>query len=130
MTFNGPLDRMALNVAATQRARAIVGDVGDRTKEVDFIVGVKVINTLSDLGLGFIISAPNDAAIQKEIAGFSDEDRDRIAVTLLATGMYVSETNTALNKSGYAVTSILQRSANALSNNKLGKYENGREAFF
>lgn len=122
VTFNGPLDRMALNVAATQRARAIVGDVGDRTKEVDFIVGVKVINTLSDLGLGFIISAPNDAAIQKEIAGFSDEDRDRIAVTLLATGMYVSETNTALNKSGYAVTSILQRGANALAGNALGKY--------
>lgn len=122
VTFNGPLDRMSLNVSALQPARAIVGDIGERTREVDFIVGVRVVNTLKDLGIKFSMEAPDDAVIQKEIEGFSDEDRDRIAVTLLATGMYASETNTALNKSGYAVTSILQRSANALANNALGKY--------
>lgn len=120
--FNGPLDNMALNISATQPARSIVGDGGDRTREVDFIVGVKVANTLQNLGIDFILKAPNDATIQKEINGFSTEERDRVAAALLATGMYVSETNTAMNQSGYAMASILQRSANALASNKLGKY--------
>ena len=122
VAFNGPLEDMDLNVCATQPARAIVGDGSDRTREVDFIVGVRLCNTLKNLGLNFTLEAPRDGAIQKEINGFSPEDRDRIAAALLATGMYVSETNTALAQSGYAMTSILQRSANALADNKLGKF--------
>lgn len=120
LEFHGPLKNVDLNITATQSAKAIVGDTGDRTREVNFIVGVIASNSLDNLNLGFTVKAPHDDTIQKEIDGFTTEERDRIAVALLATGMYISETNTAMAQSGYAMTSILQRSANAFVSNKFG----------
>ena len=122
ITFNGPLSAMDLNITAQQKTKATVGGMGDVKKQVDFLVGVQVKNNLDNLGLDFTLSAPDNTEVQKEINSFSKEERDRVAAALLATGMYVSETNTALSESGYALSSIMQHSLNALANNKLGKF--------
>lgn len=121
ISFDGPVESMNLDITASQMTKAIVADSEERSREVDFNVGVKVSNGLDNLGLDFILSAPGDANIQQEINSFSPEERSRVAAALLATGMYVSDTNIALQESGYALASIMQHSLNALASNKLGR---------
>lgn len=121
ITFNGPVEDLGLDIKATQRAKAMVKE-GDRTRDVDFIVGIDIQNGSEGLELHFTMEAPNDPVIQKEINGLSTEDRDRIALALLTTGMYTSDTNAALDQSGYALSSIMQKSLNAVTRNNLGKY--------
>ena len=118
--FDGPLDAMMVRVGATQKAKAIVSDTGERTRNVDFIVGLQIGGSLKDLGLHFTMQAPADIEVQREIDRMSVEDRDRIAAALLATGMYTSETNAQVNQSGYALASILQRGLNTIAANRLG----------
>lgn len=122
VAFNGPVKSMDMNITATQKTKAAVGDIGDRTRQVDFIVGVQAKNGLDNLGLDFTLKAPDNADIQQEIDRFTTEERNRVAAALLATGMYISDTNTAMSEDGYAFTSIMQHSLNALAKNKLGKF--------
>ena len=122
VTLDGPLSSLNLDITATQPAKAIVRTGGERTREVDFIVGLKVKNGLEDLGLDFTLEAPSDRKIQKEISHFTQEECSRIAAALLTTGMYISDDNVAMSESGYALTSLLQRSVNTLAKNKLGNF--------
>lgn len=120
--FNGDVAKPELNITATQPAKATVNNTGQISKVVDFIVGLKVMNGLDDLALEFLIDCPSDLTIQKELESFTQDERNRIAAALLATGMYISDTNSAMLESGYALSSMLQRGLNAVGTNRLGNF--------
>lgn len=120
ISFNGAIDDTELAVSASQGAKATYKPVGEVSRMVDFITGVKVGGTLKKLDIGFYLDAPKDKEIQKELAELPEEDREGLAAVLLATGMYASESNEAAQMEGYALSSIVQSKLNAAVSNKLG----------
>lgn len=95
LEWTGPIMNPKMNIRAVERVRARVGTDGHAERMVSFDVGVKLTETLEQLGLSFILSAPEDASIQNELSAMSEEQQSKLAVTMLVTGTYMSETNTA-----------------------------------
>ncbi|MDO5322036.1 MAG: translocation/assembly module TamB domain-containing protein [Bacteroidia bacterium] len=120
LKFNGGIKDTELAVSASQGAKATYKPRGEASRMVDFITGVKVGGSLDKLDIGFYLDAPKDREIQDELAAMPEEDREGLAAVLLATGMYVSESNEATQLEGYALTSIVQSKLNAAMSNKLG----------
>ena len=125
VAFNGPVGQTRLNVSASQQVKADVESAGEETRRVDFTTGVRVKGELDSIGLqsiGFFLEAPKDEAITRELAALDEETREGLAATLLATGMYVGESNVAAQRDGYAISSIINSRINAaMANSKLGK---------
>ena len=125
VTFNGQLGQTLLDVSASQKVKADVQSQGEETRRVDFTTGVRVNGALDSIGLntiGFFLEAPKDETITRELASLDEETREGLAATLLATGMYVGESNAAAQKDGYALSSIINSRINAaMANSKLGK---------
>lgn len=116
--FTGDVMNPRLNLSATEQVRASVGDDGGSSRSVLFDVGVEISKTLQDLGLAFTIDAPEDLNVQNELAGFSAETRGKLAVTMLATGLYVSENNTSGGISmSSALNSFLQSEISSIAGN-------------
>ena len=126
VAFHGPIGSTELNVSASQQVKADVESEGEETRRVDFNTGVRVKGVLDAIGfksLGFFLEAPDDETITRELATLDEETREGLAATLLATGMYVGESNVAAQRSGYALSSIINSRINAaLSNSKVGKF--------
>ena len=126
VAFNGPLGQTQLAISASQKVKADVESEGEDTRRVDFITGVRVNGELDSIGIGsigFFLEAPEDEEITRELASLDEETREGLAATLLATGMYVGESNVAAQRSGYALSSIINSRINAaLSNSKMGKF--------
>ena len=125
VAFNGPIGQTKLNISASQKVKADVESEGEDTRRVDFITGVRVNGELDSIGLqsiGFFLEAPEDETITHELATLDEDTREGLAATLLATGMYVGESNVAAQRDGYALSSIINSRINAaMSNSKLGK---------
>ena len=51
-------------------------------------MGIKVSNTLSNMGLSFIMSSPENATVQEQLNTLDTETMNRYAVTMLITGAY------------------------------------------
>ena len=92
--FRGPIANPYLNLSATERLRTTLTE-GGQPRSVEFDVGLTITQTLSNMGLEFTIDAPEDLTVQNELASMSTEQRGRVAVTMLATGMYITDTSTA-----------------------------------
>ena len=88
--FHGPLMNPTLNITATERMRTTITE-NDQPRSVNFDVGLKLSQTLENLGLEFTLDAPEDMNIQNELSTMSAEQRGRLAVTMLATGMYIND---------------------------------------
>ena len=101
--FTGDPLNPRLNITATERTKAAVGQDGGQSRSVVFDCGVVITKTLSDLGLEFIISAPEDMTVNSELQSMSAEERGKLAVTMLTTGMYLADGNT----SGFSMNSVL-----------------------
>ena len=82
-----------LNITATERIRASVGEDGKASRMVSFDVGIVLSQRLENLGLAFTLSAPEDASVQDQLNAMSAEERGKLAVTMLVTGMYMAEGN-------------------------------------
>ena len=125
VAFNGPIGQTRLGVSASQKVKADVKSEGEETRRVDFTTGVRVNGVLDSVGLnsiGFFLEAPNDETITQELASLDEDTREGLAATLLATGMYVGESNVAQHESGYAMSAIINSRINAaLANSKVGK---------
>ncbi len=126
VTFDGPLGRTRLNVSASQHVKADVESEDEETRRVEFTTGVRVNGVLDSIGLqsiDFFLEAPDDEAVTHELASLDEETREGLAATLLATGMYVGESNVAAQRDGYALSSIINSRINAaLANSKVGKF--------
>lgn len=125
VAFNGPIGQTELHVSASQQVKADVESNDEETRRVDFRTGVRVNGALDSIGLksiGFFLEAPEDETITRELTSLDEETREGLAATLLATGMYVGESNVAAQRDGYALSSIINSRINAaMANSKLGK---------
>ena len=125
IAFNGPVGQTMVDVSASQHVKSSTQAEGEDSRMVDFITGVRVRGVVDSLGIGsigFFLEAPNDEAVTRELESVDEDTREGLAATLLATGMYVGESNVSARQSGYALTSIINSRLNAaMTNSKRGK---------
>lgn len=118
--FNGNIMNPTLNIKATEKTRASVTSGGGSPRNVLFEVGVKISQTLQNMGLEFTIDALEDLTVQNELAAFSKETKSKLAVSMLATGLYLSEENAQGNISmSSALNSFLQSEISSIAGNAL-----------
>ena len=103
--FTGDVMNPTLNIAAKERTKAVVTE-DDKQRSVAFDVGVKITKPLNDMGLEFTIEAPEDLNIQNQLASMSAEQRGKAAVTMMATGMYMTD-ETMMSGSGFKANNAL-----------------------
>ena len=117
--FTGDPMNPILNVAATERVKAQVGQSDGATRSVAFDTGLKITNSLNNMGLAFTIEAPEDMTVQNELAACSDEEKNKLAVAMLATGMYLSGTNSKGFSASNALNNFLQNEINNIAGRAL-----------
>ena len=117
--FKGEPMNPTLHITATERRKASVEDEGGGTRSVDFTCGVIIRQTLNNMGVEFIIDAPEDMAISTELASMTTEERGKVAVTMLTTGMYLADGNTSGFTMNGALSSFLQSEINNITGNAL-----------
>ena len=129
-----------LNLAATEQLRASVTPTGQSSpRQVKFDVGLALSQTLENLGLEFTLEAPEDMAMQEELTAKGPEERAKLAVSMLVTGLYLGGT-TGTGKvkvnMGDALSSFLQSEINNIAGSALktvdisfgmDSYEDGSE---
>ncbi len=117
--FTGDPYNPRLNITATERTKAPVSGDGGASRSVTFDCGVVITKTLKDMGLQFVIDAPEDLSLHNELQTMSVEDRGKLAVTMLTTGMYLADGNTSGFTLNSALSSFLQNQINNISGNAL-----------
>lgn len=114
--FDGDPMNPRLNITATENVRASVSTSGSSdSRSVDFTTGVQITNRLSKPGILFIINAPNDRTVTDELNTMSTEERAKVAVTMLASGIYVANGNTSSFTMNSALSSFLQTEINNIA---------------
>ena len=113
--FTGDPFSPTLNITATENVKATVNEGEGTGRSVDFVCGVKLTQTLDKPGIQFIVSAPNDATLQDELNTMSVEEQGKIAITMLASGMYLSNGNTSSFSMNSALTSFLNSEINNIA---------------
>lgn len=109
--FTGDPMNPQLHITATESVKTTVSE-GNSSRAVDFDCGVKLTQTLNNLGLEFIIDAPNDMTISDQLKTLTTEGRSKVAVTMLASGMYLTDGNTNQFTMNNALSSFLQNEIN------------------
>lgn len=116
--WTGNIMNPQLNITATERVRASVGEDGKTSRIVGFDVGIALSQSLENLGLAFTLSAPEDASVQDQLNAMSVEERGKLAVTMLVTGMYMAEGNST---GGFNVNNALNSFLQSEISNIAGK---------
>lgn len=93
MNWTGDPMNPEMNIKATERVRSSVGSDGQASRLVNFDVGVALTNRLENLGLAFTLEAPEDGEVQEQLNAMGAEERGKLAVTMLVTGMYLAQGN-------------------------------------
>jgi hypothetical protein len=88
-------------------------------RSVDFDCGIIVTKTLSDMGLEFTLDAPEDMALHNELQTMSPEQRGKLAVSMMTTGMYLADGNTQAFSMNSALSSFLNNEINNITGNAL-----------
>lgn len=117
--FNGDPMNPKLNITATEKNKATVSSNGSAGRSVEFDCGVKISKTLNDMGLEFIIDAPEDMEVENQLNTMGKEARGKVAVTMLTTGMYLTDGNTNAFSMNSALSAFLQSQINGIAGNAL-----------
>ena len=117
--FNGDMMNPRLNIEATEEVKALVAAETGSSRSVLFNCGVKVSKTLNDMGLEFTLDAPKDMSVKNELAAMSLEQRGKVAVTMLSTGMYLTDGNTSSFSMNSALNAFLQSEINNITSNAM-----------
>lgn len=117
--FTGDIMNPKLNITATEETKATVGSSGQGGRSVLFKCGVVITKTLNDMGLEFTLDAPEDMSLHNELQSMSLEQRGKLAVTMLTTGMYLADGNTSGFSMNSALSSFLQSEINNITGNAL-----------
>ena len=117
--FTGDVMNPTLNITATEKVKAAVSDESGVGRSVDFECGVVITKTLSDMGLAFTLDAPQDMQLHSELQTMSAEQRGRLAVSMLTTGMYLDSGNTGAFTMNSALSSFLSSEINNITGNAL-----------
>ena len=115
--FNGDILNPRLSISASERLNTTITE-NQTPRSVAFDVGMNITQTLGDMGLEFTLEAPEDLNIQNEIAQMTAQQRGRVAVTLMATGMYVVE---GKSSGGFNTTNALNSFLNSQISQITGK---------
>ena len=118
LEWSGDLMNPRLSITATEEMKSSV-NVNGVNQMVTFHTGVILSKTLNDMGLEFIVSAPENQTVSDELDMRSAEERGKLAVTLLTTGMYLTDGNTSSFTMNSALNSFLQSEINNLAGNAL-----------
>ena len=113
--FTGDPFNPTLNITATENIKSTVNEGQGSGRSVDFVCGVKLTQTLSKPGIQFIISAPSDVTLQDELNTMSVEERGKIAVTMLASGMYLAGGSMNAFSMNSALSSFLNSEINNIA---------------
>lgn len=116
--FLGDAMNPRLNITATEETKATVGS-SSQGYSVAFECGVKITKTLQDMGLEFIIDAPNDMSVHTQLASMSTEERGKAAVTMLTTGMYIVDGNTSSFSMNSALSAFLNSQITSITGSAL-----------
>jgi hypothetical protein len=118
--FTGPPMNPTLNITATERVKTSVSDGTSQGRMVDFDCGVSMTNTMQKPTIEFIIDAPEDMQMQNELNTKSKEERGKLAVSMLASGMYLGDgsgtTNAAMSG---ALAAFMQNEINNITGSAL-----------
>lgn len=117
--FTGDPMNPTLNITATERTKATVAGSNGAGRSVDFDCGVVVTKTLKDMGVVFTLDAPEDMQLHSELQSMSVEQRGKLAVTMLTTGMYLADGNTQPFSMNSALSSFLNSEINNITGNAL-----------
>ena len=117
--FTGDATNPTLNITATERTTTTVGRDGEQSRNVTFDCGVSITQTLNNMGVKFVIEAPEDYAVNTELATMSTEQRSKLAVTMLTTGMYLADGNSSGFSMNGALSSFLENEINSITGNAL-----------
>ena len=117
--FTGEPMNPTLNITAIERTKATVTGSNGVGRSVAFDCGVVITNTLNDMGLEFTLDAPEDMQLRSELQAMGREQRGKLAVTMLTTGMYLSDGNTKPFSMNSALSSFLSSEISNLTGNAL-----------
>ena len=117
--FTGDMANPTLNITATERTKASVSGTGGVGRTVEFDCGVKITRALNDMGLEFTLDAPEDMQLHTELQAMSVEQRGKLAVSMLTTGMYLADGNTGSFSMNSALSSFLNSEINSITGNAL-----------
>ena len=117
--FTGDPYNPKLNITATEQVKATVGNDDGPSRSVLFDCGVAITKTLKDMGVAFTIEAPEDNGINGELATMTDEQRGKLAVGMISTGMYLADGNTGGFSMNSALSSFLQSEINSIAGSAL-----------
>lgn len=115
--FTGDVMNPSLHITATENNRA-TASVDGQDVAVDFVCGVVLSKTLKDMGLEFIISAPENLSLTDYLNILSKEERAKLAVGMLTTGMYLDNNNSNITMNT-ALSSFLQQEINNIAGSAL-----------
>jgi hypothetical protein len=118
--FQGNMMNPRLSINASERVRSTVTE-NSVPRNVSFDVGLALSRTLDDMGLEFTLQAPEDLTVQNQLSSMTAEERGRVAVTMLVTGMYVTddaETNGGFNYAN-TLNAYLQSAINGIAGKAL-----------
>ena len=117
--FTGDPMNPTLNITATERTKASVSGTSGAGRSVLFDCGVKITQTLDNMGVEFTLDAPEDMVIHSELQAMGREQRGKLAVTMLTTGMYLADGNTSAFSMNSALSSFLNSEINSITGNAL-----------
>ena len=117
--FMGNAMNPRLNITATEENKTTVTNEAGVGRSVTFECGVEITKTLNDMGLQFTIDAPDDQEIHNELMTQSVENRGKLAVTMLTTGMYLSDNSMGSFNMNSALSSFLSSQISAISGSAL-----------
>lgn len=117
--FNGDPMNPRLNITAVERTKASVSSEDGNARLVEFDCGVVITKTLNDMGLEFIIDAPSDMIVSNQLNAMGAEERGKLAVTLLTTGMYLADGNTNAFSMNSTLSAFLNSQINSIAGNAL-----------
>lgn len=121
--FSGDMMNPALSLAATEDIKALVSSESGDSHSVLFQCGVKVSGTLQNMGLQFTLETDDDLTVKNELASMNDEERGKVAVTMLTTGMYLTGDNTSAFSMSNALNSFLQNEINNITNSAVRSFD-------
>ena len=116
--FTGDVMNPKLAITATENVRTTVNADGSNTP-VNFTCGIVISKTLNDMGLQFIISADDNSTVSDQLSMMSVEERGKIAVTMLTTGMYLTDDNSSNITMNSALSAFLQSQINNIAGSAL-----------
>jgi len=123
LRWSGIVDQPELNLKATEKVKCTINDATSGARVVRFLVSVLIRGTLEDMDIIFDCSAPDDAAIQSELASLTEEDRSKQALMLLIaqtyTGPSASSGSAGMSSANAAISSLVNKELESLLTGKL-----------